>query len=477
MATITGMTSAATTAALALKADDATVVKKNNNLDDVQDKSIARSNLNLAQRYYFDIRDFGAVGDGVADDTNSINNALTAANTAGGGTVFIPHGTYKTTASLIIPGNNILIRGESRASSKIKPATGSNDDVISTAIPVASGTAGYIRNYIGVETLTIDGSQMTGTTAGKGNGIHFYGVQHGHIRDVMITSAPNWGIVLDGDTTNFSYRIEVTGCRILNGAAGILATFSDEDTFARNIISGANANTAATQPAFDSPDNVGYQMRIKSGFALIEANIFGSGGTTTTAALQTESSETNRIIGNRFDQCRYQAIRTAGSNNVVIGNEISNPSSVGSVEGIRLGSNDNIVIGNFFDTSHGAAHYTYCVYEPSSKSNNNVSNNYVIAGTSGAIHMDPNSVANRVQGNVGYNPIGYITPPTVPASSTLFTNNYGTDATVYITGGTVNSIIVGGGTTNLTSGTFRVCSGQTITLLYTSAPSWRWFLD
>jgi len=42
----------------------------------------------------FDVRSFGAVGDGKALDTPAMNAAITAAAHAGGGTVRIPAGTY-----------------------------------------------------------------------------------------------------------------------------------------------------------------------------------------------------------------------------------------------------------------------------------------------------------------------------------------------------------------------------------------------
>lgn len=42
----------------------------------------------------FDVREFGAVGDGVSLDTGAINRAIEAAAEAGGGTVYFPAGTY-----------------------------------------------------------------------------------------------------------------------------------------------------------------------------------------------------------------------------------------------------------------------------------------------------------------------------------------------------------------------------------------------
>ena len=42
----------------------------------------------------FNVRSFGAVGDGTNLDSPAINQAILAASAAGGGTVFVPAGTY-----------------------------------------------------------------------------------------------------------------------------------------------------------------------------------------------------------------------------------------------------------------------------------------------------------------------------------------------------------------------------------------------
>ena len=46
------------------------------------------------------VRDYGSVGNGAADDTASINRAIAAA--AEGQTLYFPAGTYKTTAGIVI---------------------------------------------------------------------------------------------------------------------------------------------------------------------------------------------------------------------------------------------------------------------------------------------------------------------------------------------------------------------------------------
>lgn len=50
------------------------------------------------------VKDFGAVGDGITDDTNAFINALVASKN-----VFVPAGTYKTTAAITLPTYGCLI--------------------------------------------------------------------------------------------------------------------------------------------------------------------------------------------------------------------------------------------------------------------------------------------------------------------------------------------------------------------------------
>lgn len=83
----------------------------------------------------------------------------------------------------------------------------------------------------------------------------------------------------------------------------------------------------------------------------------------------------------------------------------------------------------------------------------------------------------RLRDNKGLNPFGNITAPAIPATTVAYTNTLGYDCTVHVTGGTVTVIAIGGTATGFTSGTFRVPVGQTITLTYSVAPTWKWFGD
>ena len=78
------------------------------------------------------------------------------------------------------------------------------------------------------------------------------------------------------------------------------------------------------------------------------------------------------------------------------------------------------------------------------------------------------------QGNQAPGKIG--SPPAVPSSTVAYTNNFGRDATVVISGGTVTVIAIDTVTTGQTSGAVFVRNGGTITLTYSVAPSWNWIL-
>jgi len=56
----------------------------------------------------FNVKDFGAKGNGSANDSGAINDAVTAANKAGGGTVEFPSGTYKSQNTVHLKSNVTL---------------------------------------------------------------------------------------------------------------------------------------------------------------------------------------------------------------------------------------------------------------------------------------------------------------------------------------------------------------------------------
>jgi hypothetical protein len=68
----------------------------------------------------FNVKSFGATGDGTTDDTAEIQAAIDASEAAGGGWVYFPVGTYRITATLNIP-DTVSIMGVADVGSTIKP--------------------------------------------------------------------------------------------------------------------------------------------------------------------------------------------------------------------------------------------------------------------------------------------------------------------------------------------------------------------
>ncbi len=76
----------------------------------------------------FSVSDFSAAGDGVADDTKAISDAISAAENAGGGTVFFPKGVYRCMA--IRPKSSVSLQGLGWGESVLKGFNNKSNNAI-----------------------------------------------------------------------------------------------------------------------------------------------------------------------------------------------------------------------------------------------------------------------------------------------------------------------------------------------------------
>jgi hypothetical protein len=105
-----------------------------------------------------DVRAYGAVGNGVANDTVAIQAAVDAAVTAGGGVVFFPKGTYLVTQILKVFSSTVRItlRGVGRDVSAISKYGAGTDTLIDFSVATIAG------GHLVIEDLAVQGGSAKG---------------------------------------------------------------------------------------------------------------------------------------------------------------------------------------------------------------------------------------------------------------------------------------------------------------------------
>lgn len=168
----------------------------------------------------FDVKAYGALGDGATNDLNAINSAASAANTAGGGVVFFPPGTYNISTSLTLY-STVEYVGVSSTLSIIK-ATSDFVTFTGTTMPLAVRRLGFSFSGSMSTWLTVSSGSAsvlfedcafanTSVATGGGGGMYHNGT--GTVRFVRCTMG-----VTAGDTRFLAVyangEMALTDCRI-----------------------------------------------------------------------------------------------------------------------------------------------------------------------------------------------------------------------------------------------------------------------
>jgi hypothetical protein len=143
------------------------------------------TNVQAKLRETVSVKDFGAVGDGVTDDTAAIQAAIDTVFNAGGGTVHIPTGTYLVSGIVKnwIGAVTVRIQGAGKRATKLLKKAGTTTPILDF-----SSGAGILETYSEISDLWIQG---LGSTIDAGLRVTDWG--RWTIRNVQIDSC-NKGI-------------------------------------------------------------------------------------------------------------------------------------------------------------------------------------------------------------------------------------------------------------------------------------------
>lgn len=152
------------------------------------DQTYQQGTVGLALQFSVNIKNapFNAVGDGVANDTVAIQNAINHCSSVGGGVVFAPAGTYRVSTQITVP-SNVAVIGD-----------GIGITLFSATPAMTAFQAVFYgdgSNTMRFENFSILGN--TDGTLGAGSGIHCKTGLGNQIRNVFISNTTQAGIRLE----------------------------------------------------------------------------------------------------------------------------------------------------------------------------------------------------------------------------------------------------------------------------------------
>jgi hypothetical protein len=198
------------------------------------------------------VTDFGAIGDGVTDDSAAINAAIAAVSAAGGGTIYLPTGVYLCGSPIVLKGYVILNgNGFDRTTLRGMPST-SHDIVITDSFATLTGTntPGGPRCF-GLGNLSIDGNKANRTGTGACLKIYGYDYELTNVeiyRSRGIGFYSEWAVfgnvpVTPGGKDTMESHIQ--GLRTFQCANDGMVFYGPHDTLMRDVLTFINGGRGA----------------------------------------------------------------------------------------------------------------------------------------------------------------------------------------------------------------------------------------
>ncbi len=346
----------------------------------------------------FNVKTYGAKGDGTTNDTTSIQAAITAALVSGG-KVYVPSGTYLISSALniggVVNGAGLIIEGAGWTS-VIKLANGSNSYIFDMNATYTYGL--IIRDLY----LNANGTNQTATSGC----ISATGAIRCKFQNLGIDTPFKYGIVLNGNGVGgYGQHNVIENCLFISSSTslvnqiGIYMTANDENIISNNTFQQMGAITSSYPMAVW--DDAGLQTIINNQFVTGTGIRVGGGGSQT------------RVIGNQMDGSFSQngQIYAGNSGVQIIGNQCYNvgynQTSSGVGDGIVFDNTDHIICeGNAIYPITGLTAGT----------------GIKISGNPSYLLCQGNSVTNSGSGLFTN---FYSTPTNINIANSIFNNNIG----------------------------------------------------
>jgi len=491
--------------------------------------------INISEGEVVSVKDYGATGDGVTDDTVAIQATIDAVAVTGG-VVFLPAGTYRVDFSTYVAVNcalhvpaGVTLRGYGAEATIIKLVDSASCTSYADKIIYCGYSEAAAHDHIGIESLGVDGNLSGQGANDYYSGIYFDYCGHPHCSDVEVRNIPGAVTPATAETGCFvcvsCYHAVFTRCAAYGGGASSGSGFMDNaslntrhtDCYAEGFAwSGFTAWKCIGDcyVGCTSQDNVGNGFNCEYGADVSYASCLAGSiapewdpdptpydsATTFTndhGFVVSYDSIRTRFAACAADYCENGGWFCYGAKDVTLS---SCTASHAGTNGFFFGDNPGVDMASCRATDNAAAGVylsgttTDVRISGGTFTDNDTGFDFSSLANSQGIHISREAVlaGNTVSAYLANALLGYGCDgsqhirtdntswgvPAVPASTTTKTNDFPFHVGVHIIGGVVSDVTVTSATdedASLGAATYcEVEPGGSITLTYDSAPTWVW---
>jgi len=288
----------------------------------------------------FDVKEFGASGDGFSDDWGAIQKIINHAVDAKGGTLYFPAGVYMLSRDIVIPLSDMSIRGCGTSSIlRMLPKASSNVITVKGLNRISISDIQIDGNKANVAQIAIQYTKLSGIWLQNCNGVT---IKNCYIHDSYVS-----GIMANGGCSN----LIISNNRLENNFDNqIYIRAQDQSPYTPCTYGTINANEC------NNGSFSGIQVLGSSYFAITGNTCHGNGPTQGQGdGIGSEGASHITISGNTCSNNGVQGIQTrytseTGTNQVsshiaITGNEVyGNVSPNGDSGGIGINDTDDVVV-------------------------------------------------------------------------------------------------------------------------------------